>query len=116
MRQANRKLSRSLLLVTAVFLLAFGQWQTLHADQTKRYPLTGTVVSVDVSHYRLTVDMEAIPGYMDAMTMPYKVPDNSVLKTLKKGQRIRATVVVQGDDEHLENITVVPSPQTKSPQ
>ena len=116
MRHGNGKVSRSLLFVISLYLLALAPWQWLKADQTKRYPLTGTVVSVDVSHYQLTVDMEAIPGYMDAMTMPYKVPDNSVLKTLKKGQRIRATVVVQGDDEHLENITVVSSPQTKSPK
>jgi protein SCO1/2 len=107
------RLYRQLLLIVAVSLLVVVQSSRLNAQQTgaKRYQLKGTVVSVDVGHSQLTIDMEAIPGYMDAMTMSYRVAGSSVLKTLKKGDRIRATLVVQGQDEHLENITIVPPPQ-----
>jgi Cu/Ag efflux protein CusF len=38
--------------------------------QPQRYDLKGKVVSVDKSGKKLTVDHEAIPGFMGAMTMP----------------------------------------------
>ena len=110
------RLPRQLLLIVAVFLLTIIQSCRLNAEQTgsKRYSLRGTVASVDASHAQLTVNMEAIPGYMDAMTMPYSVVgSSSVLKNLKKGDRIHATVVVHGDDEHLEDVTVDLPPQNK---
>ena len=112
------RFSRTWLIVAAVGLVAavgvlFVVQPRLHADQAKRYELKGTVVSVDVGQSELTVDMQAIPGYMDAMTMPYKVADVAVLKTLKKGDRIRATIVVQNVDERLENISVVSAQQSK---
>jgi hypothetical protein len=36
----------------------------------------------------------------------------AVLKSLKKGDRIRATVVVKKDDEHLENVQVMSGTQS----
>jgi len=113
------RLSRTWLIMAAAGLVVaigvlFLVQPRVHADQTKRYELKGAVVSVDAGHGELTVAMEAIPGYMDAMTMPYKVSDAAVLKTLHKGDRIRATIVVQNDDEHLENVKVVPAPPQKA--
>jgi protein SCO1/2 len=111
------KSSRALWVIAAVGVIAavavlFLVQPRLHADQAKRYELKGAVVSVEADE--LTVDMEAIPGYMDAMTMPYRVADVAVLKTLKKGDRIRAIIVVQNEDEHLENIKVVSEQQNKA--
>jgi Cu/Ag efflux protein CusF len=104
---------RQLFMIVAISLLLLSQGRWLNAQQAgaKHYPLTGIVVSVDASHSQLTVDAQAIPGYMDAMTMPYTVAGSSNLKALKKGDHIRATVVVQGDDERLENVTVVSPPK-----
>ena len=107
---------RTLLLVAIVGTLLSVCCTRVNAGQPKRYDLKGTVVSVDVGHSELTVDMEAIPGYMDAMTMPYRVSDVSPLKTLKKGDRIRATVVVKDDNEHLENIQIVSAQQNRAVQ
>ena len=74
--------------------------------KTQRYVLTGTVQSIDVPNHQVVVDGDAVPGYMDAMSMPYSVPDEKALKALTVGDVIRADIVVQGDDAHLENIKV----------
>jgi protein SCO1/2 len=48
----------------------------------------------------VTLDHEAIPGFMDAMTMPYKLKDASVASELHPGDRITAKMLVRkvGDD------------------
>ena len=74
--------------------------------KTQRYVLTGTVQSIDTPNHQVVVDGDAVPGYMDAMSMPYSVPDEKALKALTVGDIIRADIVVQGDDAHLENIKV----------
>jgi protein SCO1/2 len=75
--------------------------------QAKYYRLKGTVISVDVGHEQIIVDHEAIPGFMEAMTMSYGVKDGAALKKLKPGDRIAARVVVTKDDLWLDNIVVV---------
>jgi len=72
----------------------------------KRYHLEGKVVSVDKRANMLNVDGENIPGFMPAMTMPYKVKPETELDKLSSGDAITADVVLQGDNSWLENITV----------
>jgi len=72
----------------------------------KRYHLKGKVVSIDKQAKMVNVDSEAIPGFMDAMTMPYQVKPDSELDKLAPGDEITADVVVEGDNGWLENIVV----------
>ena len=72
----------------------------------KRYHLRGKVVSVDKQSKMLNVDGEAIPDFMDAMTMPYEVKPESAMDKLKPGDAITADVVVQDEKAWLENIAV----------
>jgi Cu/Ag efflux protein CusF len=72
----------------------------------KRYHLKGKVVSVDKQAHMLSVDGEAIPGVMSAMTMAYSLKPEAQLGQLSPGDAITADVIVQGDDSWLENITV----------
>jgi len=83
-------------------------------SKTQRYVLTGTVQSIDIPNHQITVDGDAVPGYMDAMSMPYSVPDEATLKALTVGDIIRADIVVQGNDSHLENIKVTGHATPKS--
>jgi Cu/Ag efflux protein CusF len=64
--------------------------------QAGKKPLTfhGKVESVSADG--LTVNGEKVEGWMDAMTMKYKVDDPKVLKTVKPGDKITATVY-EGD-------------------
>ena len=76
------------------------------ADATpgeKRYPLRGEIVSANPGHKTLTVMHEAIAGLMPGMTMEFKASRGD-LENAKPGQRIRAELVVRGDDYSLEKI------------
>ena len=72
----------------------------------KRYHLKGKVVSIDQRAKLANVDSEAIPGFMDAMTMPYPVKPADELNKLSAGDTITADVVVQNEDAWLENVLV----------
>ena len=75
----------------------------------KSHMLQGKVESVSAD--RLTVNHGKIEGYMDAMTMPYKVDKPDILKKVKSGDQIKATVY--DGDFTLYEIEVLP-PQPKS--
>ena len=72
----------------------------------RHYQLKGKVASIDQRAKMLNVDSETIPGFMDAMTMPYKVKPESELEQLHPGDVITATLLVQDDGAWLEDITV----------
>jgi len=76
----------------------------------KVYHLRGKVVSTNAATGEVTLDHEAIPGFMEAMTMPYKLKDPSILSELHPGDVITADVLVsQGADADvlLDHIVVV---------
>ena len=78
----------------------------------KRYPFTGRVVSIDTQAGSALVDGDAIPGFMDAMAMTYKVKPAAALNQLTPGDSISAEVVSEPEDENgrsdywLENVKV----------
>ncbi|HTZ98280.1 MAG TPA: SCO family protein [Terriglobales bacterium] len=72
----------------------------------KHYQLTGKVVSIDRPGLSLVVNADAVPGFMAAMAMPYKVKDGSQLNSLVPGDSISAVIVLQNNDYWLENIQV----------
>ena len=52
----------------------------------KRFELKGKVVSVNKAQRQVTLDHEQIPGFMDAMTMPFSVREDWALEALAPGQ------------------------------
>ena len=70
----------------------------IQSRATKRYPVTGRVVSVDTQSQSAIIDADAIPGFMDAMAMPYTVKPASTLNQLATGDSISAEVVVVQQD------------------
>jgi Cu/Ag efflux protein CusF len=62
--------------------------------------------AVNAGANSVTVNGEKVEGWMDAMTMRYKVDDAAVLKNIKAGDRITATVY-EGDMT-LHKLQVVP--------
>lgn len=76
----------------------------------KTYKLRGKVVSTNAATGEVTVNHEAIPGFMEAMTMPYKVKDPNILSELHPGDVITADLLVsQGADADvvLDHLVVV---------
>jgi len=77
------------------------------APQVKRFHLQGKIISIDAANNSLTIAHEAIPGFMDAMTMPYSVKSAQSLAGLMPGDQITADVVVPEDSGvYIENIVV----------
>jgi protein SCO1/2 len=80
------------------------------SDSIKVYKLRGKVVSADARKGEVTLDHEAIPGFMEAMTMPYKLKDPNIVSELHSGDIITADVLVsQNADAEvvLDHIVVV---------
>jgi protein SCO1/2 len=67
--------------------------------QFKTYPLRGKIVATNSATGEVTIDAQAIPGFMEAMTMPYKVRDVRMIGELHPGDLVTADVLVsQGAD------------------
>jgi protein SCO1/2 len=82
-----------------------------HRATTARYPFKGRVVSIDTQTQTALIDADAIPGFMEAMAMSYKVQPPSALSQITANDTISAEVVVvrSGDgvsDYWLENVQV----------
>lgn len=76
----------------------------------KTYHLRGKVVSTDPSTGQITVNHEAIPGFMEAMTMPYRVKNPGILSDLHSGDVITADLFVSETDDadvFLDHIVVI---------
>lgn len=72
----------------------------------RQYQLTGTIVSIDRPTRSLVINGDAVPGFMGAMAMPYKVKIASELDNLVPGDSVAAVIVMQKDDYWLENLRV----------
>src|SRR5665213_479611 len=61
----------------------------------KSYPVRGVIVSTDADKGEVVLKHEAIPGFMEAMTMPYKLKDPTIISELHPGDVITATLMTQ---------------------
>jgi protein SCO1 len=76
----------------------------------KNFTICGKVVGT--SSGRVTLDGENVPGFMEAMTMDYKLKDPSVASELHPGDRITAKVIAdkvgnEYTNVQLDNIVVI---------
>ena len=73
----------------------------------RTYQLTGQVLVVRPDTSEILVKHEDIPGFMPAMTMPYRVKDLALLKDRQPGDLITATLVVEPESAFLAAITKI---------
>src|SRR5580704_14384143 len=85
---------------TAIFLSA----GCLQAAQ--RYPVTGLILKTDPAHRTFVASCTAIPGYMEAMVMPYAVRDAKQLQGTEPSMLVEFTLVVDDQDSYAENIRI----------
>jgi protein SCO1/2 len=71
-----------------------------------RYPVTGVVLKVDPANRSFDASCAAIPGYMEAMAMPYSVLDSRELADLKPGAYVDFTLVVEKKRSYAEGIRI----------
>lgn len=80
------------------------------ASSYKVYKVRGKVIATNPSTGEVTLDHEAIPGFMEAMTMPYKLKDPSILGELHPGDVLTADLFVSQDADanvFLDHIVIV---------
>ncbi len=103
-----RNIQFRLMAVAAIVLCLFVSAAV--AQQTagkKEFTFNGKIDRVDANAKRLIVAGEKVEGWMQAMTMAYRVDKEEVLKTLKPGDQITAKVY-EGDYATLHDVKVVP--------
>jgi protein SCO1/2 len=72
----------------------------------KQYSVKGVIVSTDATRGEVTIDSEAIPGFMGAMTMPYKVKDPHVVEDLHPGDHMTGQLLVSDAGTLLDQIVI----------
>jgi Cu/Ag efflux protein CusF len=78
------------------------------APQEKHYKLHGTVITINKDKSQLNIDADDIPGFMDAMTMPYDVKNKAEIDKVGAGDEINADLIVEPDASYyIQNIVVV---------
>lgn len=112
-----RQVVRSLLCGLALVLPVAGchsnsrPQTTTPSGPVKQYAVKGIIVGTDPTHGEVTVDSEAIPGFMEAMTMPYKVKDANVLQDLHPGDHMTGVLLVGDDNTVLDQIVITAQAQ-----
>ena len=100
----------------ALLLLVIALTSCSHQPPPQRYELEGRVVAVDSGARQLTIAHKDIPGYMEAMTMPYIVAEKDawVFKSIAPGDQIHATLVLT-DKAELQDITFTKGAEKEGP-
>jgi protein SCO1/2 len=62
------------------------------------YTLKGAVKKIDLARGSVMIAHEAIPGFMDAMTMPFFYNDRALLESLAPGDSVEGTLHVETTD------------------
>jgi protein SCO1/2 len=71
-----------------------------------QHPIDGKVVKVDKIKHTVTLSHEAIPNFMDAMTMDFKLKESWPFNAMAEGDTLRGTLVVDGARSWIESVTV----------
>ena len=61
----------------------------------RHYRVQGLVLDVNRNDNMMVVSHRAVPGYMDAMTMPFRVRTASELDSVKRGDQVEFQLVVK---------------------
>jgi len=112
---------RTKLIILSCFLM-FGACKSAETPSAsaaaKRYPIKGTVVSVDKPNKSAKIDHEPIDGFMEAMTMDFPVREDWVWDDLTSGSVVHAELIVDNsakDPYWLEKIAIVAAPNPNQP-
>lgn len=82
---------------------------------SREYTLQGQVLSVSENRLEASIKHEDIPGFMMAMTMPYKVRDAAQYEGLAPGDLITATLIVERSDAYLTDVRRVGQAPLEAP-
>ncbi len=95
MRQNHKPPITIIVIISLMLAVVASGCRSRRANEpvARRYEIKGRVESLDFNRKRVTIAHEEIKGYMDAMTMGFAVKDETVLRELKSGDQVQATLV-----------------------
>jgi protein SCO1 len=79
---------------------------TMLVSCARHYKAQGIVLATDPTARTVTISHRAIPGYMEAMSMPFPVERSENLADLRPGTRVRFQLKVNGSGTVARNIRV----------
>ena len=79
------------------------------------YSVTGLVKQVQLEDQTAVIRHEVVPGYMPAMTMPFKVRNSKELDLLKVGEQVRFRLLVTENESWIDQITRTEAPPVTPP-
>ncbi len=91
----------------AIFILITLCLSCRPAPREVIYDLRGQVISIYSVKNEITLKHEEIPGFMPAMTMPFKVKDVTLLEGKMPGDFIEAKLVVTDNEAYLTDIVKI---------
>ena len=95
-------IARILLLASALLLA-----NTLHAaEKVQSFQVRGVVRELRPDKKEMVIKHETIPGYMEAMVMPFTVRESKSFKHVKPGDRVTFRLNVTDAADWIESITV----------
>jgi len=80
----------------------------MSAAAQKKYDVTGMILKVDKASQTMLVSCRDIPGYMDAMAMPFSVRDLKMLEGFEPGMTVEFSLIVDKDSSYAEDVHVRP--------
>ena len=95
-------MSRSTLTSSIAVLLAL-----TGAACATTHSATGLVLRVDPSTSTMTVSHDEVPGFMDAMVMPFDVRGSTQLDSVRPGDRVSFRMVIRKDGTHIERVRLL---------
>jgi protein SCO1 len=78
-----------------------------HGWAEGQHSAQGILLEVNPAKHQIMVSCNAIPGYMEAMVMPFSVPASEDLRALTPGNTVRFTMVEKKDAAYAEHLEVV---------
>ena len=80
--------------------------QAIAKPASKTFKVVGVVRALNKKTGTITIRHEDIPGYMKKMTMPFDVADRSELSDVEIGDKVEATLRLEGESSRLTNLVV----------
>src|SRR5271157_3131151 len=77
------------------------------ATEVKEFTLVGEVKKVEKETREITIRHEQIAGFMEAMTMPFRIDDQAVLDEVRLGDQVEGKLQVQQENGQTKDYRLV---------
>jgi protein SCO1/2 len=74
---------------------------------TAHHVVQGLVLKVDPASATIVVSHDAVPGFMDAMIMPFTAAKRSILADVRPGDRVELRVTARADRTGIDRIAIL---------